>query len=131
MLEGQDERFALSLLRSSGGAWRVPRLDAPPGTRLRARVRARDVMLALDRPERISALNVLPATVTAVAAGEGADALVRLACGGDTLLARVTRQTVATLELAPGTAVWAIVKAVSFDSANRPGPTPLPADAGK
>ena len=33
---------------------------------------------------------------------------------------------VATLALAPGAQVWAIVKAVSFDRANTPGRTPLP-----
>jgi molybdate transport system ATP-binding protein len=93
---------------------------------MRARIRARDVMLALDRPERISALNVIPATVASVtAAPEAADALVRLDAGGDRLLARVTRQTVAALALAPGTPVWAIVKAVAFDRANAPGRTPL------
>ena len=124
-LEGEEPAFALSLLRSAGGVWRVPRIDAPAGTRLRARIRARDVMLALDRPARISALNVLPAVVHAidVAAGD-ADALVELDAGGDRLLARVTRQSVAALGLAPGLAVWAIVKAVSFDRANVPGRTP-------
>lgn len=126
-LEGQDETFALSLLRSAGGAWRTPRIEAAAGARLRARVRARDVMLALDRPARISALNVLPATIRAIDDGAGAaDALVRLDAGGDRLLARVTRQSVATLALAPGAQVWAIVKAVSFDRANTPGRTPLP-----
>ena len=56
---GQDARFALSLLRSAGGDWRLPRIDAPLGARVRARVRARDVMLATERPAGISALNVL------------------------------------------------------------------------
>ena len=128
VLEVQDDGFALSLLRSRGGTWRVPRIDAVPGTRLRARVRARDVMLALDRPERISALNVLPATVVSVAAG-AADALVVLDAGGDRLLARVTRQTVAALGLAPGLSLWAVIKAVTFDRGNPPGRAPSGLDA--
>jgi len=127
VLEGQDEGFALSLLRSAGGVWRVPRIEAAPGRRLRARIRARDVMLALDRPGRISALNVRPAVVRSVSAAAGAaDALVDLDAGGDRLLARVTRATVGALGLVPGTPVWAIVKAVSFDRANVPGPAPAP-----
>ena len=125
VLEGQDAAFSLSILRSAAGTWRVPRIEAPPGARLRARIRARDVMLALDRPERISALNVLPAVVRALSEGPGAtDALVDLDAGGDRLLARVTRQTVVALALAPGAPVWAIVKAVSFDHANAPGRAP-------
>jgi len=81
-------------------------------------------MLALDRPERISALNVLAATVRSITEGAGADALVTLDAGGDRLLARVTRQTVSALALAPGLPLWAIVKAVSFDRRNLPGRTP-------
>jgi molybdate transport system ATP-binding protein len=127
-LEAQDEAYALSLLRSASGAWRVPRIDAAVGTPMRARIRARDVMLALDRPERISALNVLPAVVRSVTpAPAAADALVQLDAGGDRLLARVTRQSVAALALAPGTPVWAIVKAVTFDRANPPARTPASA----
>jgi molybdate transport system ATP-binding protein len=131
VVEGEDAAFALTRLTSAAGLWRTPRLGVPPGTRMRARIRARDVMLALERPARISALNVLPGTIVGVAAGEGADALVRLDCAGDALLARVTRQTVAALGLVPGTPVWAIVKAVSFDSAGRPGPAPSRPGSGK
>lgn len=124
-LVGQDDVFALSVLRSSGGVWRVPRIEAPVGTRMRARIRARDVMLALDRPERISALNVVAARVRTVTEAPGsADALVALDAGGDRLLARVTRQTVSALGLAPGLDLWAIVKAVSFDRGNQPGALP-------
>ena len=36
------------------------------------------------------------------------------------LLARVTRDSVARLGLAPGMAVWAVVKAVAFDHAGPP-----------
>ncbi|HET9068708.1 MAG TPA: molybdenum ABC transporter ATP-binding protein [Amaricoccus sp.] len=125
VLEEEDAAFALSVLRSAGGTWRTPRIDAPLGTRMRARIRARDVMLALDRPDRISALNVLPATVRSIIeAPRSADALVELDAGGDRLLARVTRRTVATLGLRPGLPLWAVVKAVSFDRANVPGRSP-------
>ena len=75
-------------------------------------------MLAVARPAGISALNVLPGVVVAVAEGAGTDALVTLDCGGERLLARVTRRSVAGLGLAPGRAVFAIVKAVTFDRGN-------------
>ncbi len=122
-LVGEDE-FGLSLLTSAAGEWRAPRVAAAPGARVRARIRARDVMLALERPVGISALNVLAGTVASVAAGEGPDALVAVDCGGERLLARVTRRSVAGLELAPGRAVFAIVKAVTFDRGNSPSAMP-------
>ena len=116
-LRGEDA-WGLSVLVSAAGTWRLPRVAAPVGSRVRVRVRARDVMLAVARPEGISALNVLPGVVAAVAEGAGTDALVTLDCGGERLLARVTRASVAALGLAPGRAVFAVVKAVTFDRGN-------------
>ena len=121
---GHDQDLALSRLWSAGGEWRLPHLNTPIGARRRARVRARDVMLATERPSGISALNVLAGVVTSVAAGEGPDALVEIDCGGDRLLARVTRHSVQALGLAPARPVFAIVKAVTFDRGNVPGPVP-------
>jgi molybdate transport system ATP-binding protein len=120
-LVAQIPGFGLSLLRSAAGEWRLPRLEAPPGTRVRARVRARDVMLATARPSGISALNVLAGTIREVFPGNGAEALVAIDCGGDRLYARVTGLSVQALELRPGRPVFAVVKAVTFD---RPGPAP-------
>jgi molybdate transport system ATP-binding protein len=40
---------------------------------------------------------------------------VRLDCSGETLVARLTRYSVAQLGLRPGTPVFALVKSVSFD----------------
>ena len=125
-LVAQEEGFGLSRLRSAGGEWRLPRIDAPLGARLRARVRARDVMLATERPAGISALNVLAGAVAEIAPGDGAEALVVVDCGGDRLFARITRHSVHALDLRPGRPVFAIVKAVTFDRANIPAPTPRP-----
>jgi molybdate transport system ATP-binding protein len=121
---GHDPAVALSRLRSAAGEWRVPQIAFPVGARMRARIRARDVMIATIRPDGISALNVLAGTVAAVTPGAGADALVELDCRGDRLFARITRQSVGTLGLAPGRPVYAIVKAVTFDRGNVPGPMP-------
>ena len=110
-----DDGYGLTLLHSRAGECRLPMVYAPAGSRLRARVRARDVMVATTRPEGISALNVLAARVTSVEAGDGSQALVRLAHGEDEILARLTRRSVASLGLEPGLEVFAVVKAVSFE----------------
>ncbi len=112
---GHEDADGLTVLRSRGGEWRVPRLDLPAATRVRARVRARDVMVATEEPRGISALNVLPGVVAEIAAGERSDALVAIDCGGDRILARITRRSLATLGLQPGRPVFALVKAVTFD----------------
>ncbi len=111
----QDDGYGLSVLRSAGGEWRLPGIDAPAGSTVRARIRARDVMLALERPTGISALNVLAGTIISISAGQGPDALVSLDCGGDRLVARITRRSVEVLGLAQRRQVFAVVKAVTFD----------------
>jgi molybdate transport system ATP-binding protein len=84
-----------------------------PGARLRLRILARDVMLSGPRPEGLSALNILPATIEEIRLGEGPGALVQLRAGGALILARITRRSVLGMGLAPGQAVHAVIKAVS------------------
>ena len=96
----------------AGRLW-LPRVDAAPGARLRVRIEAQDVILALAPPEGISALNVLPAVVTAIREGEGPGAAVGLALGSDRLLARITRRSVRALGLGPGARCHVILKAMS------------------
>lgn len=85
-------------------------LDAP--TRLR--VQARDVMLSRERPRAISALNALPATITAMHDDpQPGHRLVSLMVAGQPLLARLTARACRKLELEAGSRVHALVKAVS------------------
>lgn len=108
-----QEDDGLTRLETGGGPIFLPRIEAPAGATLRLRILAQDVMLAMRRPEGISALNILAATVEDIRLGEGPGALVRLRVGGDLLLARLTRRSVQALELTEGRAVFAILKAVA------------------
>ena len=75
-----DAAFDLTTLRSPAGDLRVPRLALAVGARLRVLIRARDVMIALDRPQGLSALNVLPATIAEIGPAGGAVVALRLDC---------------------------------------------------
>ncbi len=110
-----DARFELTTLRFSGGELVVPRVDAAPGERVRARVRARDVSLATRQPEDVSVLNVLRARVAAIAGETGPVIELALAVGDATLRARITRRSCVQLGLTEGREVFAMIKAVSFD----------------
>jgi molybdate transport system ATP-binding protein len=68
------------------------------------------VSIHLTTPEG-SPRNVWPAVVSTVEA-RGELARVRLTLGDQTLVAELTSQSVAALELGPGATVWAAVKAV-------------------
>jgi molybdate transport system ATP-binding protein len=123
---GHDGESGLTTLASPAGDWRVPRIDAAPGSRLRLRIRARDVMIATERPNGVSALNVMPGVIHAIGAG-GQDALVSVDCNGDRIIARVTPYSARALGLAPGLGVFVIVKAVTFDRGNVALPASGPA----
>jgi molybdate transport system ATP-binding protein len=121
-VESHDARFGLTQLRSRAGVWKLPRLDAPVGARLRLRVRARDVMLAKSPPADLSALNILAGSVADIAAGDGPIVEIRLDCNGESLLARLTRYSVERLGLARGTPVYALVKSVALERRSLSGP---------
>lgn len=88
-------------------------VEAAPGAGLALRIRAQDVMLSLDPPGRVSALNVLPATVERLEP-DGPHVLVHLRAGQAELLSRVTARSAHGLALAPGVALWAVVKSVAL-----------------
>lgn len=120
VIEGQVSGFQpqwqlLELsLGAAGNSLRVPHGERPLGSRLRVRILARDVSLSLDSHTQSSLLNRLPAVVGELSPTPGgADVLVSLDCHGTTVLARLTRYSVAHLGLRPGMAVWAQIKGVA------------------
>lgn len=105
----------LTTLAFSGGTLMVPDMTALPGERVRVRIRARDVSLAVAQPSGISILNVLPARVLAIRDEAGPVVDIQLAVGDATLIARITQRSRRELAIHEGQAVYALVKAVSFD----------------
>jgi len=105
----------LSQLDFADGCLHVGRRPEATGSRLRCRIHARDVSLALERPKASSILNILPATVTAIAATDSpGHVLVQLCVGTTPLLARITERSLRELGIAPGLPVWAQIKAVAL-----------------
>ncbi len=104
------------LLRAAvpGGSLWVQDNGVAIGRRLRLRVLARDVSLALTHCDDVSILNLLPGTVTAIAeSGHPAARLAQIDIGGTLLLARLTARSVHALDLRPGKQVWAQLKSVA------------------
>jgi molybdate transport system ATP-binding protein len=111
-----DEQFGLTALGLCGGRLWVPRLsERILGTKVRVHIRARDVMISTRRPEGLSALNVLHGVVAELGPQRGPILDLRLDCGGQAILARLTQRSVETLGLAQGTPVYAVIKTVGFD----------------
>jgi molybdate transport system ATP-binding protein len=105
----------LTRLDFAGGSILVARRPEAIGHRLRCRIHARDVSLALDKPQASSILNVFRATVSAIAATDTpGQVLVQLYVGATPLLARITERSRRVLDLQVGREVWAQVKAVAL-----------------
>ena len=127
-VESHDERFGLTHLAFDGGRLRTSRLDLPVGANVRVNIRARDVSIALNAPTDISILNVLPARIVEIFAGDGTNTDLKLAldnAGHSAIWARLTARSVHDLKLEVGRDVFALIKAVAIDRQSLGGPQPV------
>ncbi|ENO85974.1 molybdenum ABC transporter ATP-binding protein [Thauera linaloolentis 47Lol = DSM 12138] len=110
----RDARWHLASVRFDGGSLFVRDGGLETGCRVRLRVLAQDVSLVLDAPQRSSIQNHLPGIVDAVLAdSHPSQALVRVRCGAQVLVSRVTRKSVDELGIRPALPVWVQVKSVA------------------
>ena len=112
----QRDAHGLLTLQSPMGELHAHGPAHMPGDRLRVRIHARDVSLALSHHTDSSMLNILPVTVLALRDGAGGQALIELSSGDQPeqrLLAKISHASVARLQIAPGLALWAQIKAVA------------------
>ena len=111
----RDAQWNLARLEFQGGSLWVSDAGHSLSHRLRVRILARDVSLSQERIDGSSILNILPATVVEIAADEHpALCMIRMEVGTSPLVARLTRRSAVTLGLAPGSSVWAQIKAVAL-----------------
>ncbi len=109
-----DEQFHLARLEFDGGKLLVPDLGLPIGEKIRMRIHARDVSLALEPATGSSILNILPARVLDLIHDTPARVLVRLAVGDSVILAAVTQRSATTLNLEPGGEIHAQIKSIAL-----------------
>ena len=103
----------LCALSVSGGTVHLPGVTGEIGRQLRLRVLAQDIILATERPQNISALNILPVVVTSLRYGYGPGVAVGLQLGDEKLLARITKRSATQLGLERGQSCFAILKATT------------------
>jgi molybdate transport system ATP-binding protein len=115
---GRNEAFGMSSLASRAGEIHVAGHDVEAGATIRVRIRARDVIVATERPRGLSALNILAGNIAGVSSGNGHFADVLIDCNGEIITARITRQSAEMLGLTAGLDVFAVIKSVTFDRAS-------------
>ena len=106
----------LTELLAGGRRLLVPLLDRAPGSAVRVRIPAREVILAASAPQGISVHNIIAGTVHGIVQDPGRHAaMVEVALDGAGLLARVTPDAVVRLGLMPGASVLALVKSMAIE----------------
>jgi molybdate transport system ATP-binding protein len=111
----EHEADDLTRLEFPGGHILVSRRGSALGSRVRCRILARDVSLALVPQTQASILNCVSAAVVDLAAtATPGQVLVRLDVAGTPLLARITRRSVDRLAIRPGLALHAQIKSVAL-----------------
>ena len=119
VVAGIDPVFGLAHLETGIGGIEIARAGLRPGQRVRIRILASDVMLALRAPEAISARNLIAAEVVdlqPVPDGTNARVDVHLRAGDTAFPARITAKARHELGLAPGARVVAVIKSVAIES---------------
>jgi len=116
--EADAEGAGLASIRVGHSLLRVAMRGARRGAPVRVQLLARDVILAISRPQGLSVRNALTGVIARIVADEMEQdtQLVYVDVGGAFVLARVTRSAAAELGLRQGMSVWALVKAVSIRS---------------
>jgi molybdate transport system ATP-binding protein len=109
-----DEPWGLLEVDVGGTRLQVAHAPLPKGHHLRLQVQSRDVSIALEQPRATSVLNLIPARIVRETAREGNPHVhLLLDAAGSPLVAQITRLSRDRLNLVPGTAVWAQIKAVA------------------
>ncbi|MDX8351432.1 molybdenum ABC transporter ATP-binding protein [Cognatiyoonia sp. IB215182] len=103
----------LTELSFSGGRLMMPGHLGQLGQKVRLRIPAQDVILSREKPNGLSALNILPVQITGMEDGRGPGVAVGLLAGQDRLLARVTQRSAQRMQLAVGQEIYAIIKATA------------------
>ena len=115
-VEAHEPEFGLTRIGFNGRHLLVPQQSLPIGHSLRVHVLSRDVSIIVGTPpQHTSVLNVFEATVVEIGTTShdrhSVDIKLDVGCP---LLARITRKSMAALQLTPGQNVYANVKAVAL-----------------
>lgn len=113
----QDTEYQLTLMETGGQELQMPMVASlSVGDEVRLRIRARDVSVAIKRPEGLSTRNCLGAKISELSVEhDTAFAEVTARLGDQAIRARITRQAVDDLRLEIGKDVFLLMKSVSFD----------------
>lgn len=118
IVKASDNNAGLIEVNVPGGTFVAPSEPLATGKKMRLRIAANDVSLAVTKPLKSSILNVMPARILTMREKDNFEVLAKLALGSDgkgaRFLSRLTRHSWELLQLKEGMDVYAQIKGVAL-----------------
>jgi molybdate transport system ATP-binding protein len=111
-----EHRNGIATLALGSQHLRVPTGPLPVGTNLPIRIHARDVAIAMQRPQQLSIRNILAARILRVEPATSMNVELLLDVDGEHLRSRITRDALDELRLEAGQNVFALIKSVALEN---------------
>ena len=109
-----DENFGLVRLTLAGISLHVASPPLTLGSHVRLQIFARDISIALEKPNNSSILNVIPVIIDSLKQQGKSQVNLRLLVGNSVILSRITRKSALQLNLKPGDSVYAQIKTAAI-----------------
>nr|WP_321443488.1 molybdenum ABC transporter ATP-binding protein [uncultured Cohaesibacter sp.] len=104
----------MSLINLEGNKIYVPQMDRKIGSKVRVRIKSRDVMLSKNSPNDISANNILPVTILDHNQSDQMHVDVQLRLNQQVFLSQITTKSWQRLNLTEGMTLFAVLKSVQL-----------------
>jgi len=104
-----------TITSAAGNAIHIPHNAQLAGSEVRIKIQAKDVSVCLERPEKTSILNILPAKVESLSEVLGSgNRTIKLDLSGEKLLAKISDYSCQQLQLQPGQELYAQIKSAAL-----------------
>jgi molybdate transport system ATP-binding protein len=114
VVSSHDEQFELTYLDSPIGRFSVLRRSLEVGEKVRLLIAARDVSITRQQQKNTSILNIFAATIEQIESAGTSQVTLRLSANNHPVLARLTKKSVALMNLKVGDSVYLQAKSVAI-----------------
>ena len=115
IINNHETEARITNLGFNGGSISTKFIDKPIGTKIRAKIRAQDIAIALKRPTDISIANIFETRIHSIEINDLNFMDLQLMVKDTIIWSRLTRRSVSNLQLTPGQMVFALIKSTAIE----------------